>query len=171
MIVKDIEGPVSFDDVVRIEAILNKPEFRELLASHGQRVSFEEVGKLKDQLVPLPEASDQVRQFFTYPSSCPPPLRDLLIEIGEWAEKTFKSEDARGKILHLREEVDELLENLSDEEEWADCFLLLFDGARKQGFTFEQITELIYRKYQKNLTRTWKEEAGGVYHHVKEEAA
>lgn len=97
-------------------------------------------------------------------------LPALLREVGEWAQKTFPDESVKGKLLHLREEVDELLEAPGDEGEWADCFLLLFDAARKQGLAFNDVANMILRKYKKNRARKRKAEPDGVYHHVKEAA-
>ena len=97
-------------------------------------------------------------------------MPELLREVGAWAQRAFPNESVQGKLEHLQEEVNELRENTNDKEEWADCFLLLFDAARKNGYTFDDIANLILRKYQKNLKRSWKEDSAGVYHHFEEAA-
>lgn len=91
----------------------------------------------------------------------------LLQEIGAFAAKTFPKETVQGKLEHLQEEVVELRAEPDDMGEWADCFTLLFDAARQQGLTFNQIANAILAKYKKNKGRTWVENANGVYHHVK----
>lgn len=94
-------------------------------------------------------------------------LPSLLIEIGQWAQVTFPDEGVAGKLIHLKEEVQELIDAPNDRDEWADCFLLLFDAARKQGLSFNDVANAINLKFQKNKLRTWTQDQPGVYHHVK----
>jgi len=58
----------------------------------------------------------------------------LKTEIGNFSDKQFgKRTNPKGPLNHLKEEVDELLEAIgkeNEEEEWADCILLLLDAFR-----------------------------------------
>lgn len=95
--------------------------------------------------------------------------KDLFIltdEIAVWAAKTFPDESVEGKLEHLKEEVEELLDDPDDLGEWADCFMLLFDAARKKGLAKAQIIEAMRAKFEVNKTRTWRDVGNGVHKHV-----
>lgn len=65
-------------------------------------------------------------------------LNYLKEEIKEFSENQFgirSGLEAKGPLNHLKKEVDELIESLGkngfdEEEEWADCLLLLLDAFR-----------------------------------------
>lgn len=92
----------------------------------------------------------------------------LMREIGHWAAATFPGESMEEKLLHLREELDEIEQDSGDSEEWADGVILLFDAARIRGFGAAQVIEAVRRKFAKNKTRKWRRDADGVYRHVKD---
>jgi predicted house-cleaning noncanonical NTP pyrophosphatase (MazG superfamily) len=96
-------------------------------------------------------------------------LGQLLDEIAPWAEATFPREGTVQKLEHLFEEIKELIDSPDDLEEWADCFSLLFDAARKQGLSSTEIVTAMRAKFEKNKLRKWDDGGdNGVYHHVKE---
>ena len=95
-------------------------------------------------------------------------MKELLSEIAVWAEQTFPNEGVTGKLAHLKEEIEELLDDPTNLDEWADCFLLLFDAARKQGIEYDDIAAAMRAKFERNKLRRWVEDMPGIYHHVRE---
>lgn len=70
--------------------------------------------------------------------------------------RTFgPGERTNGVLDHITKEISEVRENPSDLSEWVDLMLLAFDGAWRQGFTAQQITEGIQAKQIKNENRQW----------------
>jgi hypothetical protein len=76
----------------------------------------------------------------------------------EWSQKTFGTDAERGPkgaLLHLQKEVQETLDKPDDIDEYADMQLLLFDAARRAGFTLECLYSACVRKLAVNKTRVW----------------
>lgn len=74
-------------------------------------------------------------------------------------------------IKHLQREIEELLNNMDDIEEWADCLMLLLDGARRRGHDIDAIVDATWDKLEKNRHRKWgKPDADGIVEHVRESA-
>lgn len=94
-------------------------------------------------------------------------LQQFWNEHAEWSQATFGTDAERGPIgpaKHLKKEIDEVLEHLESKqelgpgyvlEELADCLFLLFDTARRAGFTLTQLTGMAFWKLAKNKTRVW----------------
>jgi hypothetical protein len=82
-------------------------------------------------------------------------------EQGIWSEETFGPSEIRGPIgplKHLRKEVEEALEAktpVAMQEEIVDCLFLVFDAARRAGFSLQFLEERAMRKLAKNKLRTW----------------
>jgi NTP pyrophosphatase (non-canonical NTP hydrolase) len=79
-----------------------------------------------------------------------------------WQDKTFTQATAQSACEHLKEEVNELLEDVlydkeSAKEEWADCALLLIGIAHKLGMSADDCYEALCNKMEKNLNRKWGE--------------
>jgi NTP pyrophosphatase (non-canonical NTP hydrolase) len=92
-------------------------------------------------------------------------LNDMIHECGTWADKTFNKATPSSITEHLRREVAELIDAPNDEEEAADCMLLLFHLAHKQGWNLEQA---VVNKFAKNQSRQWgKPDAQGVVEHIR----
>jgi NTP pyrophosphatase (non-canonical NTP hydrolase) len=100
-------------------------------------------------------------------------------EIVSWQDATFAKATAHSKICHLKQEVQELENEIlkdssirvEDEmfEELADCFILLFGAAGCMKMSYEEITEAINKKMVKNKSRVWGQpDANGVVNHVKQ---
>lgn len=93
--------------------------------------------------------------------------QQLQDDIGAFAEKTFPDASPRSKALHLSEEAKEAADNPSDISEWADCMILLSDGARKSGFSMDDLYQAVLRKMEINKKRKW--DAGdkdGIIRHI-----
>jgi hypothetical protein len=56
---------------------------------------------------------------------------------------------------HIRKELDEIVANPGDIEEWIDVVMLAFDGAWRSGFEPWQIASALTAKLAKNEARTW----------------
>lgn len=86
--------------------------------------------------------------------------KEQFLVITEWQDKTFPNASSLTAATHLEEEIRELRDVLCGadgnvEEEYADCFLLLFGSAHKHGFSYSQICEMIDRKMKVNMERQW----------------
>lgn len=74
----------------------------------------------------------------------------------EWSKRTFGLGDRTvGIIEHIKKELDEVLADPKDLEEWVDVILLAFDGACRAGYNGEDIACAILSKQMKNLQRKW----------------
>lgn len=96
-------------------------------------------------------------------------IRKLAAEQAKWADETFGSHrDPRPTLQHLQREVIEVMDSPYDAEEYADCFLLVMDAARRAGFDIEYLLQAATAKYIVNTNRTWATpDADGVMEHVK----
>lgn len=94
-------------------------------------------------------------------------------EITEWQKQTFGNATPLSKLEHLKEEVNELIFDITNnketkELEFADCFILLFGAAASDGMDFEDICEAIHAKMVINYKRKWgKPKENGVVNHIK----
>ena len=85
-------------------------------------------------------------------------MQDFWDQQAEWSERTFGATCIRGPtgaLRHLAKEVDEVLQTPYNLEEYADCLHLVFDAARRAGYTYDQLVGEAHRKLAKNKTRTW----------------
>lgn len=111
----------------------------------------------------------------------------LALEAAEFSEKTFGDPGESiglGAAYHLQEEVDELIQSIKFyikynseypngntkpemEMEFADCFLLIIDSARKCGINHNELVALAQRKLEINKSRTWgAPDENGVIKHI-----
>jgi hypothetical protein len=58
-------------------------------------------------------------------------------------------------LRHLEKEARETQAAPDDIEEYADCFLLILDAARRAGISPQQLVEAAQRKMVINRQRTW----------------
>jgi hypothetical protein len=92
---------------------------------------------------------------------------DMVHEVGTWGTKVFTTATPDSICAHLRKEVLELSAKPDDEEEGADCILLIYHLAHRQGWNLEQA---VRNKFEKNKKRKWgAPDADGVCEHVREE--
>jgi hypothetical protein len=85
-------------------------------------------------------------------------LHDLANNQAEWSQATFGTDQERGPLgalRHLEKEARETQEAPADSEEYADCFLLILDAARRAGISPLQLIEAAHRKMAINRERTW----------------
>lgn len=97
-------------------------------------------------------------------------FNDFYKRYAEFSNSTFGTPEERGclsPLLHLQEEVKELMDKPNDEMEWADCFLLLLDAARRKGHSVDALVKFANAKLEINKNRSWKQDENGVYKHIK----
>lgn len=85
-------------------------------------------------------------------------LAELAHDQAEWSQATFGKDAERGPLgalRHLEKEARETQEAPQDSEEYADCFLLILDAARRAGISPVQLIEAAQRKMAINRARTW----------------
>lgn len=95
-------------------------------------------------------------------------FNDFVKQRDEFSFSTFGSPETRGPIYplrHLAKEVQELLANPDDEMEWADCFLLLLDAARRKGYSVDDLMNFALKKLEINRERKWNKQPDGTYRH------
>lgn len=90
-----------------------------------------------------------------------------------WSLATFPKASAIGSLNKLRDEVDEIEENINEGKrdviEYADALMCLFDSARRQKepITIQEIFDAFEKKLEINKNREWEENDNGSYSHVK----
>lgn len=85
-------------------------------------------------------------------------LNALAADQSQWSQATFGTDAERGPLgalRHLEKEARETQEAPQDSEEYADCFLLILDAARRAGISPLQLIEAAQRKMVINRARTW----------------
>lgn len=96
-------------------------------------------------------------------------LQALWNRQNEFQRRVFPNQTVEAKLKHLKREVDEAMANPSDRLEWADCLLLLFAAAAKQGLTLDDLLIAAHQKIDINNDRQWHApDRDGVCAHVKE---
>lgn len=89
-------------------------------------------------------------------------------DLGVWADATFGAgRPPERSFSHLQEEVEELIASPYDLKEYADCFILLIDSARRAGYDMETILKACNDKLEINKKRKWgTPDASGKVNHV-----
>ncbi len=85
-------------------------------------------------------------------------LDALASDQSNWSQATFGTDHERGPLgalRHLEKEARETQEAPDDSEEYADCFLLILDAARRAGISPRLLIEAAERKMTINRARTW----------------
>lgn len=77
-------------------------------------------------------------------------------KVSDWANSTFPNSSLNSKLLHIKEELDEILENPQDIKEWADVLLIYMHAAKSQGFTLSDIFKSAEDKFIEIQSRKWK---------------
>ena len=74
----------------------------------------------------------------------------------QWSQETFGPHIREEAIVaHIREELEEVLEDPEDLTEWVDVILLAFDGAMRTGWEPQEVIDGIFAKQAVNETRVW----------------
>lgn len=85
-------------------------------------------------------------------------FEDLASDHAAWSQATFGSDSERGPVgplRHLEKEAREAAENPTDRSEYADCFLLILDAARRAGIKPRELVKAAQAKLEVNKRRTW----------------
>ena len=83
-------------------------------------------------------------------------LNDHLFNQRRWSMRTFGPHmHSRGVLDHIKKEITEIEAKPDDLSEWVDLILLAFDGAFRNGFSPNQITDALARKFRINMSRIW----------------
>lgn len=102
-------------------------------------------------------------------------MEELFNKITEWQQKTFPTTTALSTAKHLREETEELISSIVQNEtdgqkllELADNVILIFGVCDKLGFTYDELEQAIKGKHLINLNRKHHApDADGIVRHVK----
>lgn len=88
-------------------------------------------------------------------------LHGHLMNQRRWSERTFgPGPRTRGVVEHIRQELDEVLADPTDVEEWIDIAILALDGAWRAGGSPERIIATLQAKQAKNEARAWPDWRG-----------
>lgn len=90
-------------------------------------------------------------------------LHCLTEEANAFSDERFPDQGVADKLLHLYHEVEEVMATPDDIKEYADCFLLLTDAARKAGFSIRDLIAACRDKIEYNKTRTFTKQPDGTY--------
>lgn len=95
--------------------------------------------------------------------------KDQYKYICDWQNKIFTDATPLSCAKHLKEEVQEMIDNFEAENldlyEVADCFLLLFGVCNKLNLGYDSIVAIIYAKMQVNEKREWEKTDKGYMKH------
>ena len=96
-------------------------------------------------------------------------INQFIRDRNEFSNKTFGSplvRDCSYPLVHLKDEIQELLDAPDDKMEWADCTLLLLDAAWRKGYSLEDLIEFSIKKLEINKKRKWKKNDKGYFKHI-----
>jgi NTP pyrophosphatase (non-canonical NTP hydrolase) len=82
---------------------------------------------------------------------------------GRWAAQTFGTQTCEEKLLHIIEEVGEIMDAPDNVTEYADVLSLLLDAARLRDISASQILFAAWEKLDVNRQRTWTLNPDGTY--------
>ena len=99
----------------------------------------------------------------------------FLNDMHQWQLKTFGKATPVSKLHHLKEEINELIEDLEKgkdvafiKHEYADAFFLLFGSLYVYGFEIKHLLGWMKAKLEINKIRKWgKPNKNGVVNHIK----
>jgi len=101
-------------------------------------------------------------------------LTSILIKVTAFQKKYFSKTTPVGILNHLRQELDEIEEAVAQgapkehlKEEVADVYFMANQLMHTLDIDFDELTEAITKKLDKNLARNWPDEPdeNGVYNH------
>lgn len=92
----------------------------------------------------------------------------LTADMAEWSDKTFGLANWMSCLNHLESEINEVRADPANIEEWADCCMLVIDGARQCGHSLPALLAACKRKHEINKGRRWVPDERGFYHHAED---
>ena len=93
-------------------------------------------------------------------------IRDLTVEIVEWADSVFPERRPESALLKLFEEVGELVKDPSDGSEYADICIMMFDLANMYKI---DLAAEVRAKIAINKRRNWAKSKTGTLQHKENE--
>lgn len=94
-------------------------------------------------------------------------IKKLYEYIGDLSYKLFPKATSYEHILKMKQEADEVLNDLNNKEEYADCLFALLAASYKAGITIKELLNETLEKAIINEGRKWKEMPDGTHQHVK----
>ena len=97
-------------------------------------------------------------------------LNKFVADRNKFSIQTFGTIEQRnhvGPLMHLKKEIEEVINAPNDRLEWADCFLLLLDAAFRNGYSMQDLIDFGIEKLEINKKRTWTKNKDGTFSHVK----
>ena len=83
-------------------------------------------------------------------------LIDYLDQQMVWSRETFGAgKRTLGIVDHIRKELEEIIKDPCDVEEWCDVIILALDGAWRAGHSSQAIWESLRVKQMDNFDREW----------------
>ena len=99
-------------------------------------------------------------------------IHRLADEVEDFTVKTMGPDNIRGPlpvVHHIHKEVQELLFDPYDIEEYADMLILILDGSRRAGYDTQDLLEAAFNKMIVNRKRKWgKPDENGVVEHIRD---
>lgn len=156
----DVADLVMVDIQARVEAGLQKYGTK-LQTHNGRDALMDAYQEAIDLVMYLRQAMaerDEVK-IGQYEANLGQSLNLLSIDQALWSQATFGRDFERGPIgalKHLEKEAKEAQESPTDRHEYADCFLLILDAARRAGISVFDLIEASKEKMVINRKRTWQ---------------
>lgn len=102
-------------------------------------------------------------------------IQDFMDANFEWQNKIFRDASPISCLKHLGKEVKETSTGIFHEHsrhevetEFADCYILLLQAAKRYGMTFETLHQRAVDKMEINRARKWSEpNSDGVVEHIR----
>lgn len=95
----------------------------------------------------------------------PPRVTELFESMGAFAKEKFPDASSVEHLLKLHQEVDEAISSPSDITEYADCLLALFGAVHKAGYSFSDLLQAGFNKFDIVKSRVWERLSDGTYQH------
>jgi hypothetical protein len=96
-------------------------------------------------------------------------LQELIERIKEFSDKTFPESTVQSKLLHLKKEIVELINEPDSMEEWADVIILFLNAWAHNKHSSNFLYAIIEAKMDINDKRKWgKPDENGIVEHIKE---
>lgn len=100
-------------------------------------------------------------------------LQEFTNNNRKWTDDVFPEQGIIPTLLHLRREVNELIEAIETGQteeyimyEFADVYLILLNAISKKGCRLCDVHDYAVRKMNVNRSRDWQRLPDGSYHHL-----